>query len=86
LAKRLVGKEVFTLHSYVGDLFIKYGDVVLQLDQVEFIAGSGLGAMVRLMQAARSKGGDLKLSGLPPTIRAPAIGAWQTDAQVSGGN
>jgi len=63
------GKEVFTLHSYVGDSFVKYGDVVLQLDQVEFVDSSGLGAMVRLMQAARSKGGDLKLSGVPPRIR-----------------
>jgi len=65
----VVGKEVFTLHSYVGDSFIKYGDVVLQLDQVEFVDSSGLGAIVRLMQAARAKGGDLKLSGLPPKIR-----------------
>lgn len=65
----VVGKEVFTLHSYVGDSFIKYGDVVLQLDEVEFVDSSGLGAIVRLMQAARSKGGDLKLSGVPPRIR-----------------
>jgi anti-sigma B factor antagonist len=65
----VAGTEVFTLHGYVGDSFIKYGDVVLQLDQVEFVDSSGLGAMVRLMQAARSKGGDLKLSGVPPKIR-----------------
>jgi anti-sigma B factor antagonist len=64
----VVGKEVFTLHSYVGDSFIKYGDVVLQLEQVEFVDSSGLGAMVRLMQAARSKGGDLKLSGVSPKL------------------
>jgi len=63
------GKEVFTLHAFVGDSFAKYGDVVLQFDQVEFVDSSGLGALVRLMQAARSKGGDLKLSGLPPRIR-----------------
>jgi anti-sigma B factor antagonist len=65
----VAGKEVFTMHSYVGDSFVKYGDVVLQLDGVEFIDSSGLGAMVRLMQAARTKGGDLKLSGVPPRIR-----------------
>src|SRR5271154_387374 len=65
----VAGKEVFTLHSYVGDSFVKYGDVVLQLDEVEFVDSSGLGALVRLMQAARLKGGDLKLSGLPPRIR-----------------
>ncbi|MGD0416590.1 MAG: STAS domain-containing protein [Terriglobales bacterium] len=65
----VAGNEVFTLHSYVGDSVVKYGDVVLQLDQVDFVDSSGLGAMVRLTQAARSKGGDLKLSGVPPRIR-----------------
>jgi anti-sigma B factor antagonist len=65
----IAGNEVFTLHSLVGDSIEKHGDVVLQLDQVEFVDSSGLGALVRLMQAARSKGGDLKLCGLPPNIR-----------------
>ena len=65
----VAGNEVFTLHSHVGDSIDKYGDVVLQLDQVDFVDSSGLGALVRLMQAARSKGGDLKLSGVPPNIR-----------------
>jgi anti-anti-sigma factor len=65
----VAGNEVFTLHSQVGDSIEKYGDVVLQLDKVEFVDSSGLGALVRLMQAARAKGGDLKLSGLPPNIR-----------------
>src|ERR1039458_7385845 len=65
----VAGNEVFTLHAFVGDSFVKYGDVVLQLDQVEFIDSSGLGALVRLTQAARVKGGDLKLSGVPDRIR-----------------
>jgi anti-sigma B factor antagonist len=65
----IAGNEVFTLHSHVGDSIDKHGDVVLQLDQVEFVDSSGLGALVRLMQAARAKGGDLKLCGLPPNIR-----------------
>ncbi|MGA9392249.1 MAG: STAS domain-containing protein [Candidatus Sulfotelmatobacter sp.] len=65
----VAGNEVFTLHSQVGDSIDKYGDVVLQLDHVEFLDSSGLGALVRLTQAARSKGGDLKLSGLPPKVR-----------------
>ena len=64
----VAGNEVYTLHAQVEDSFVKYGDVVLQLDQVEFIDSSGLGALVRLMQAARAKGGDLKLSGVPPKI------------------
>ncbi len=65
----VAGNEVYTLHAHVGDSIVKYGDVVLQLDHVEFIDSSGLGAMVRLIQAARAKGGDVKLSGVPENIR-----------------
>jgi anti-sigma B factor antagonist len=65
----VAGNEVFTLHALVGDSIQKHGDVVLQFDHVEFVDSSGLGALVRLMQAARSKGGDLKLTGLPPNVR-----------------
>ncbi|MGB8013244.1 MAG: anti-sigma factor antagonist [Terriglobales bacterium] len=64
----VAGNEVFTVHAFVGDSIVKYGDVVLQLDQVEFIDSSGLGALVRLTQAARAKGGDLKLCGVSPRI------------------
>src|SRR5579862_8104079 len=65
----VAGNEVFTLHAQVGDAIEKHGDVVLQLDHVEFLDSSGLGALMRLVQAARAKGGDLKLSGLPPKVR-----------------
>lgn len=63
------GNEVFTLHSQVQDAIEKYGDVVLQLEHVEFVDSSGLGAMMRLLKAARDKGGDLKLCGVTPKIR-----------------
>ena len=63
-----LGQEVSTLHYYVQDALTRYVDIVLQMDQVEFIDSSGLGALVRLMQAARGKGGDLKLSGVPAGI------------------
>ena len=65
----VAGNEVYALHAYVGDSFAKYVEIVVQLDDVPFIDSSGLGALVRLMQTARSKGGDLKLSGVPPDIR-----------------
>jgi anti-sigma B factor antagonist len=65
----VAGNEVFTLHSLVGDSLARYGDVVLQLDHVEFVDSSGLGALVRLMQSARAKGGDVKLSGVPVRTR-----------------
>lgn len=65
----VAGKEVFTMHSFIGDSFTKYSVVVLEFEQVEFIDSSGLGALVRLSQSARAKGGDLKLSGVPEKIR-----------------
>ncbi len=65
----VAGNEVFTLHAQVGDSIDKYGDIVLQLEEVEFVDSSGLGAMVRLMQSARAKGGDLKLSGVTERLR-----------------
>jgi anti-sigma B factor antagonist len=68
IGRIVAGNEVFTLHSQVGDAIEKYGDVVLQLERVEFIDSSGLGALVRLMQAARTKSGDLKLCGVPAKI------------------
>jgi anti-sigma B factor antagonist len=65
----VAGNELYALHAFVGDSFARYVNIVVQLDQVPFIDSSGLGALTRLMQTARSKGGDLKLSGVPPNIR-----------------
>jgi anti-sigma B factor antagonist len=67
--KIIAGNEVFTLHSQVGDAIEKYGDVVLLMNHVEFVDSSGLGALMRLVQAARAKGGDMKLCGVLPRIR-----------------
>ena len=65
----VAGAEVSALHSYVGDALPKYPDIILQLDQVGFIDSSGLGALVRLVSMARSKGGDMKLCGLQEQAR-----------------
>ncbi len=65
----VAGPEVLKLHAFVGDSIAKYGDVVMVLEGVEFIDSSGLGALVRLLQTARSKKRDLKLTRVPPNIR-----------------
>jgi anti-sigma B factor antagonist len=65
----VAGTETFSLHSYIGDALIKYSDLVLQLDQVGFIDSSGLGALVRLVSKARTKGGDIKLCGIQQQAR-----------------
>ncbi|HVO78596.1 MAG TPA: STAS domain-containing protein [Candidatus Bathyarchaeia archaeon] len=63
------GSEVHALHAYFGDTRAKYADIVMQLDKVEFIDSSGLGALVRLMHTSRAKHGDLKLCGVAESIR-----------------
>lgn len=65
----IVGQEVNTLHYHIQDSLARYVDIVLQLEQVEFIDSSGLGALVRLSQTARSKGGGLSLACVPAQIR-----------------
>jgi len=65
----VAGTEVHSLHAYFGDTRAKYADIVMQLDQVEFIDSSGLGALVRLMHGSRAKHGDLKLTGVSANIR-----------------
>ena len=67
--KIVAGQEVFTLHAYVGDALLKYRDIILQMEQVSFLDSSGLGALVRLVTKARSKGGDIKLCGVQPQAR-----------------
>ena len=65
----VAGNDVYALHALVGDSLAHHADLVLQLDGVEFVDSSGLGALVRLLQAARAKGGDLKLSRVPTMLR-----------------
>ena len=65
----VAGNDVYALHAQVGDSLVHHAHVVLQLDGVEFVDSSGLGALVRLLQTARSKGGDLKLSHVPAMLR-----------------
>jgi len=65
----VTGDEAFTLHAQVGSAIEKHGDVVLQFNNVEFIDSSGLGALMRLVESARSKHGDVKLCGLTEKTR-----------------
>jgi len=60
---------VYSLHSYVGDALVRYGEIVLDVSQVGFIDSSGLGALVRLASKARAKAGDIKLCGLQQQAR-----------------
>jgi anti-sigma B factor antagonist len=65
----VAGSEVFSLQAHLGDILPHHGDVVLQLEQVDFVDSSGLGALVRLVTTARAQGGDIKLCGVQPRLR-----------------
>jgi anti-sigma B factor antagonist len=65
----VAGAEVFSLQARIAEVLPKHSDVVLQLEQVDFIDSSGLGALVRLVSGAREKGGDIKLCAVQPKVR-----------------
>ena len=44
--------------------------VVLDLSQVHFVDSSGLGAFISCLRQLHARGGDLKLSGMSPQVRA----------------
>jgi anti-sigma B factor antagonist len=43
--------------------------IVLSLAKLDYIDSSGLGALVKCLKNARSRGGDVKLSGLKPEVK-----------------
>lgn len=65
----VAGGDVHSLQLYVRKVLPQYHDIVLQLERVEFVDSSGLGALVRLLSTARTNGGDLRLCALQPQVR-----------------
>jgi anti-sigma B factor antagonist len=53
-------------HREFGDRVTK---AVFSLGQLDYIDSSGLGALVKALKSARSKGGDVKLAGLRPEVK-----------------
>ncbi|MGO9125616.1 MAG: anti-sigma factor antagonist [Terriglobales bacterium] len=65
----VAGADVHSLQFLIEKVLPKHHEVVLQLERVEFLDSSGLGALVRLASSARTHGGDLKLCALPKQVR-----------------
>jgi anti-sigma B factor antagonist len=65
----VAGAEVQSLQFLLEKIWSKHHEAVLQLEQVEFVDSSGLGALVRLLSTARANGYDLKLCALPQHVR-----------------
>src|ERR1017187_3383163 len=65
----VAGEDVHSLQLHLRKILPQYHDVVLQLERVEFVDSSGLGALVRLLSTARANGGDLRLCALQQQVR-----------------
>jgi anti-sigma B factor antagonist len=65
----VAGADVHSLQLLLAKVLPQHHEVVLQLERVEFLDSSGLGALVRLVSSARASGSDLKLCALPAQVR-----------------
>lgn len=65
----IAGTEMETLHEHVKQGIAEIPDVVLVLEEVEFVDSSGLGMLVRLVGNARAAGGDVKICAPPQQMR-----------------
>ena len=66
---RLTASETQTLQAFVHRTLRDHHDVVLDMEHVSFIDNSGLGALVRLVQSAKSEGRHLRLCSVPERMR-----------------
>jgi anti-sigma B factor antagonist len=65
----VAGADVHSLQMLLGKVLPQHHEIVLQLERVEFMDSSGLGALVRLVSTARAQGSDLKLCAIPKQVR-----------------
>lgn len=64
----IAGAETELLHAHVAQLLRDRKTITLNLNEVEFVDSSGLGAMVRALTSARQLHGDVKLCNVPENI------------------
>jgi anti-sigma B factor antagonist len=65
----VAGADVHTLQVHLDRVLSKHHDVVLQLERVDFVDSSGLGALVRLVSSARANGGGLRLCAIQQQVK-----------------
>jgi len=65
----VAGPEVQALQYQMERVMREHRDIVLQLEQVQFVDSSGIGALVRLVAGARANDRTISLCALPPVLR-----------------
>jgi anti-sigma B factor antagonist len=66
---RLTTSETQTLQAFVHRALRDHHDVVMQMELVNFIDSSGLGALVRLVHSASTEGRHIRLCAVPERLR-----------------
>jgi anti-sigma B factor antagonist len=56
--------------SDIAPVLDAHSQVVFDLSQLRFVDSSGLGALLSCLRQLHAKGGDLKLCGILPPVRA----------------
>jgi anti-sigma B factor antagonist len=73
----VAGDEAARFHDHLNRAMQETPLVIVDLAEVVFVDSSGIGTLVRQMTHARSRGGDLKLCGVPEfvtkTLRMTAL-------------
>ena len=64
----VAGDEVLALQIEIGKITLDTKQVVLNLEQVNFVDSAGLGALVRLTRVLRRQDGDMVLCHLTPFL------------------
>ena len=65
----VAGPEVQALQYQMERAMREHRDIVLQLEQVQFVDSSGIGALVRLVSSARANDRNVSLCALPQVLR-----------------
>jgi anti-sigma B factor antagonist len=65
----VAGPEVQSLQYQMERAMREHRDIVLQLEQVQFVDSSGIGALVRLVSSAKTSDHNVSLCALPQVLR-----------------
>src|SRR5271167_3652132 len=64
----VAGPEVQSLQYQMERAMREHRDIVLQLEQVQFVDSSGIGALVRLASSAKTNDRNISLCALPQVL------------------
>jgi len=86
----VAGPEVQALQYQMERVMREHHDIVLQLEQVQFVDSSGIGALVRLVSSARANYRNISLFALPQVLRKtlevtnllPLFKAYDSEAEA----